>query len=52
MKFETRLNENKQVMIPSYYVKKYDLDFEDIVEWMENSQGEIIVKFKKNVHGD
>lgn len=48
MKFETRLNENNQVMIPSDIVKEYSLECGNIVEWTKNSHGEIIVKFRKN----
>ena len=48
MKFETMLNDNNQVMIPSDFVKEYNLECDDIVEWTKNATGEIVVKFRKN----
>ena len=50
MKFETRINENNQVMIPTDYIKKYNLESEDIVEWEENENGEIVVSFRKKAY--
>ncbi len=47
MKFETRINENNQVMIPTYFIKKYNVEAEDIVLWTENEKEEIVLKFRK-----
>ena len=47
MKYETRIHDNNQVMIPSYFVKKHNLESEDIVEWTENEKVETVLKFKK-----
>lgn len=47
MKFETRIGEHNQVMIPTYFMKKYNLGPENIVEWTENEKNELILTFKK-----
>lgn len=48
MMFETRLNDNFQTIIPSVYVEKYNLEEGDLVEWIEDENEELIIKFKKN----
>lgn len=48
MKFETRINENNQVMIPTHYVKKYNLEEGDIIQWNEDEDGKISITFIKN----
>lgn len=48
MKFETRLNNEIQSIIPSYFVKKYDLEEGDIIQWNEKENGELIISFKKS----
>lgn len=47
MKFETRIGEHNQVMIPTHFMKKYKLEPEDIVEWTENENNDLILTFKK-----
>lgn len=46
MKIETRIYDDKTI-IPSRYLKKYDLEDEDYVVWDENDEGNIIISFKK-----
>jgi bifunctional DNA-binding transcriptional regulator/antitoxin component of YhaV-PrlF toxin-antitoxin module len=46
MKIETRLNEDLQTIIPTYLIQKYNLTEGDIVEWNEDKQGTITIKFK------
>jgi len=48
MKIETRVNQDFQTIIPSRYVKKYDLEEGDIVEWTENEDSTINISFKKS----
>lgn len=45
---ETRIDQNLRTMIPTKYVKKYNLEENDIVEWKVNENEEIIISFKKS----
>ena len=47
--FETRINQKGQTTIPSEFRKEYNLCKDDIVKWEKNSQGEIVVSFRKKV---
>lgn len=48
MIIETRIYEDKTI-IPSKYLKKYDLKEEDLVLWNENEKGELTITFKKKI---
>ena len=47
--FETRINQKGQTTIPSEFRKEYNLCKDDIVKWEKNSQGEIVVSFRKKL---
>ena len=46
MIIETRIFDYKTI-IPSKYLKKYQLEEEDFVVWDENEKGEIVISFRK-----
>lgn len=46
MKIETRIYDDKTI-IPSKFLKKYNLEEEDYVVWNENEKDEIIISFRK-----
>lgn len=46
MKIETRIYDDKTI-IPTNYLKRYNLEDEDYVVWDENEKGEIIISFRK-----
>lgn len=46
MKIETRLNEDMQTIIPSYFVQEYDLEEGDVVEW-NYEDGKLCIVFRK-----
>ena len=47
MKMETRLNPHLETIIPTIFLEKYNLEEGDIIEWNENDDGEITIKFRK-----
>ena len=48
MKYETRLDDEITTIIPSYIARKYNLQEGDIVEWIEEDDGVLMISFKKN----
>ena len=46
MIIETRIYDDKTI-IPNKYLKKYNLEEDDIVIWNEKENGEILISFKK-----
>ena len=42
MVIETKVYQKNQITIPSIYRKKYNIKPNDIVEWDENENGEIV----------
>jgi len=49
MGVETNVYQNNQTTIPTVYIKKYNVEPEDIVEWEENEDGKLYVTFRKKV---
>ena len=49
MVIETKVYQKNQITIPSIYRKKYDIKPNDIVEWDENENGEIVLTFRKRL---
>ena len=47
MGVETNVYQNNQTTIPTVYIKKYNVEPEDIVEWEENEDGKLYVTFRK-----
>ena len=44
---EIRLNPQLETIIPTTFLEKYNLEEGDIIEWNENENGEITIKFRK-----
>lgn len=49
MGIETKVYHKNQTTIPTVYIKKYNVEPEDIVEWEENEDGKLYVTFRKKV---
>ena len=49
MVIETKVYQKNQITIPSIYRKKYNIKPNDIVEWDENENGEIVLTFRKRL---
>ena len=49
MVIETKVYQKNQITIPSIFRKKYDIKPNDIVEWDENENGEIVLTFRKRL---
>lgn len=49
MVIETKVYQKNQITIPSIYRKKYNIKPNDIVEWDENENGEIVLTFRKKL---
>ena len=47
MGVETKVYQKNQTTIPTVYIKKYNVEPEDIVEWEENEDGKLYVTFRK-----
>jgi AbrB family looped-hinge helix DNA binding protein len=43
----SKIYDNNQTIIPSEIRKKHDLKANDIVEWIEDDNGEIKIKFRE-----
>lgn len=46
---QTKVSARNQTTIPSKIRKKYNVQPNDIVEWKENSNGELKVTFRKRI---
>lgn len=49
MTIETKIDQRGQTTIPAVYRKKFNIQPNDIVEWSEDDEGNIIVNFRKKV---
>lgn len=49
MTIETKVYKKNQTTIPARYIKKYNVEPDDIVNWDENENGELIVSFRKKL---
>ncbi len=49
MVIETKVNKNNQTNIPIAYIKKFNIKPGDLMIWEENSDGKIIVSFRKRL---
>lgn len=49
MIFETKVYKKNQTTIPAEIRKKFNIKPDDIVEWEENENGEIMVSFRKKI---
>ncbi len=49
MVIETKVYQKNQITIPSEVRKKYDVKPNDIVEWDENENGEVVLTFRKKL---
>lgn len=49
MAIETKVYQKNQTTIPAKFRKKYDIKPNDIVEWEENENGEVVVSFRKKI---
>ena len=49
MVIETRVYPNGRIEVPEEYVEKFDIKPNDIAEWDENEDGEIVLSFRKKL---
>lgn len=49
MTIETKVSKGLQTSIPSIIREKNNIEPEDIIEWNENENGEVILSFRKKI---